>query len=335
MTCIKALHTIAFCFILALSAFAEGTAEIRPTSADNGFLQVWDNGDPNRFFATYEADSFSRLYIHIEDPVNEMIYFGFGSKTHGPANVYYRLRDPSGNIVLGPTALPATGAGFINSYNDAVNGPFQLTGSGYTAITYAPLVQGDYYIEFNPSSPTVVTRTKSVWREFDITVGNTATSSPIDGRVFSMNWDMTTNGSSNQFYGQFYILTNDSIVTRLNPNGFTPFGFTVTTNSNGTSNTGDFSIDRQSIPSFSYFPEYRIFLNDPDSTVYPTGRAAQITANSSNEFACDTIICLDLEFSKSGQTQITLDLNGTPGYQAGTEDVLLFSVASSGRTCFP
>ncbi|NNC96327.1 MAG: T9SS type A sorting domain-containing protein [Chitinophagales bacterium] len=313
---------------------AEGTKEIRPTSADFGYVQIWDNNDPARIFATYDADSFSRLYIHIEDPANEVIYFGFGSKIAGPANVYYRLRDPNGNIVMGPTVLPSAGAGYINNYNDCVNGPFQLTGAGYVATSYVPLMAGSYYIEFNPSDPTIVTRTKSTWNEFDISVGHIPTSSEVKGRVYSMNWDLSTNGSTNRFYGQFYIYSNDSIVTRLNPNGFMPYGFTVTCNRNGTGNTGDFSQDRKSITTFAYYPEYKIFLNDPDSTLYPTGVASNIAATSPNIIECDTGYCISIEFTKQGQAQVILDLNGTPGFQSGTEDVKILNYVNGGQVCF-
>ena len=139
--------------------FAEGTKQLKPTATDNGAIQIYDFNSSTRNFATYTAPAEKRLYIHISNPTNEKIYMGFNQPEK---DVYFRLKDPSGTMVMGPSLVPASGNGFISTYAQAVAGPSALNASGYAALSYQPLAAGDYYIEFSPQSATTPVYVKRV-----------------------------------------------------------------------------------------------------------------------------------------------------------------------------
>jgi hypothetical protein len=96
-------------------------------------FQVWDNNDPLRNFMTYGANDLHRLYIHIQNVNTEMIYFGF---RQDDGDVYYRLVDPFGNVVLAPTLCPATGTGRIDFYKQAI----QVTKPLHTHLQFLVII---------------------------------------------------------------------------------------------------------------------------------------------------------------------------------------------------
>ena len=108
-----------------LALWGEGTREVAPASSDPSTLLPM--GSSTNFAGYDEADEW-RLYIDIEDFTNETIYFGFQENQSG--TVYFRIKDPSGTIVYGPTAIPGAGAGYVGSHAQAVVGPVPLGGGG-------------------------------------------------------------------------------------------------------------------------------------------------------------------------------------------------------------
>lgn len=152
---------LAFYFLLCTTwTFAEGTKQIMPTSGSSGELQVMPNFSN---FAMFGGAEDQRLNIKIKT-IGEKICYGFGDRRdmNGALidDVEYQIKDPNGNIVVGPTLLPTTGAGYISTWDQANIGPTTLAGNtgGYTPLTYSPTMTGDYYIEFNfdytsPGSP--------------------------------------------------------------------------------------------------------------------------------------------------------------------------------------
>ncbi len=325
---------ILFNIFLALNFFssAEGTKQLRPTATDAGNLHIWINISAPRRFATYSATPDERLNIHIKDFTNEKINLGF-KPLH--SDVYFRIRDPLGAIVSGPTLLPfAPAPGYIANYAKAVAGPVPIVGpSGYTPIVFTPTMNGDYYIEFNPVSPTVVNMSWRMIDLFDITVQNTVSNTAINGRLWSKNWDLTCNNGTTPFAANMYVYTNDSIVTKLNFNGIQPISFVVSLNSTGCTNTGNVITDRQSKCGLVNYPSFKIFLNDPDITVYPTGVIGTFTDTTFITGCSDGTYCFDVYVSKPGQVEILLDFNGIAGYQAGTSDVLIIDDVLAGGDC--
>ncbi|MGN6647271.1 MAG: gliding motility-associated C-terminal domain-containing protein [Cytophaga sp.] len=311
--------------------FAEGTKELRPTSADFGFLQIYDRG---RVFATYNAPAVNRLNIHI-CTAGEKIFFGFKQPDN---DVYFRLKDPSGNIVIAAQALPTSGAGFISTYNQAVAGPAQIVGAaGYNAMSYTSLVAGDYYLEFNTGSAVTLPanpangNAQRIFDLFDVTVVDGTTIKP--GRLWSYSWDINTQATTNPFTAKMYILSKDSIVTSIDFNGMQPYGAVITANSTGLSNTGNLVVDRASkIGDFSS-PEYKIFLNDPDHACFPTGVFGSIIAPTVVTGCDPANRCINITVNKAGKTEIVLDLNGTSGFQPNTADRLIIADVVKGVNC--
>ena len=111
---------VVFLSLLGLT-LGEGTRELMANNCNNhGYIQIWDNNDPLRNFATYNCPEYARLYIRAA--AGERIYMGFhvnGGPDRNPTiydDVWMRLRDPNGNVVMGPIQLQNTmGAGWINT----------------------------------------------------------------------------------------------------------------------------------------------------------------------------------------------------------------------------
>jgi len=335
-------------------ASAEGTKEFQPRKSNNCNLEVLN---PNYFtyannigyyFGSYKATPEGRLHISIADPSREKIYFGFGYlyknnviDTVNPIPVYYRIKDPLGNVVYGPQLVPTSGQGFINTYEQAKNGPAAFPGnadSGYSALSYQPLQAGDYYIEFNPDNPTTppaenVFNRNFAFRFFDITVSRD--NQPRLGRVWSKNWNLNANQLSNPIYTKFYIYSTDSITTKIDCNGLRPFGFSVVCNRTGLSNTGLLEFDRQSREYNYFYPEYRIFLNNPDPLIFPDGKTARLRFAPRLSCQNDGNFCVSLVPDRLCYCDMYIELNGVDGYQPNSRDLRFNRFLLSGPNCVP
>jgi hypothetical protein len=66
---------VVFLSLLGLM-LGEGTRELMANNCNNhGYIQIWDNSDPLRNFATYNCPDYARLYIRAA--AGERIYMGF------------------------------------------------------------------------------------------------------------------------------------------------------------------------------------------------------------------------------------------------------------------
>ncbi|GAL83868.1 hypothetical protein MYP_1096 [Sporocytophaga myxococcoides] len=276
---------------------------------------------------TYDAPKENRLNIHI-CKAGEVIYFGFNQPDE---DVYFRLKSPDGSVVIGPTLLPSSGAGFITNFSQAVAGPVQLSPGGYDALSYTSLTDGDYYIEFNPVSPTTITNSKRYFDLFDITVADGNTARP--GRLWSYTWDINTTNADYSFNGKMYVLSTDSIVTSIDFNGIQPFGATISANSKGCTNTGMAINDRISRVGNVTYPEYKIFLNDPDPHCYPTGTFGNFLQKPFISGCDPDNRCINISVDKPGKIEVLLDINDQDGYQANTTDRILSASVTKGQNC--
>ncbi len=311
----------------------EGSRELTPSFGDNGNIHIEAS---NSAFATYstQTDSLYRLNINICN-LGERIYFGFRPSE---SDIYMRIKDPNNNIVYGPILLPqgTAGPGRIDNHTQAISGPNVLNAAGYNPLFFDPTMTGDYYIEFNDGNSTTYSTGDFNFTYFDITVVDTTgafTERP--GRLWSREWQITCNSFTNPFMGTMYIYANDGIVTNIQFNGIMPYLFTIAANSTGTEFTGNVATDRQSKTGNVNFPDYRIFLNDPDSTCYPTGVYGGLTSSSTLTGCSAADRCLNVFVDKDGRVDVVIDLDGTPGYQPGTEDVLLTANVTVGTNCIP
>jgi uncharacterized protein (TIGR02145 family) len=320
--------------VVPFLASAEGTKQILPSDADHGKLQIQPGlmGD----FAWYDASGNSgpvdeRLCIHIEN-IGEIIYYGLGDAMDYGGNIVtdvtYRIKDPSGVIVVGPSPVPASGAGYIPTFNEAVAGPSAIVGAtGYNALSYTPTVMGDFFIEFHFNNSVGSGHDRTKFKYFDITVAS-AGNAAIDGRVWSKAWQMTTDDYGNHFLGKLFVYADDGVVTSINFNSMDPFVFTVSCNQYGCYNTGNFINDRRSVTGNHRLTQYKIFLNDPDPLVYVTGVLGAIVPPILVTPSCTGTASIQINVNKAGNVSILLNINPLPGVQA--EDVTLSQTVVAG-----
>jgi len=323
------LLSILFFMYFTSNLFGEGTKELRPTATDSGSVELNDGSRP--FALESNSDPLHRLYIHINS-TTENIYFGFQAADKIAGDGTFLIKDPSGTVVYPRTNIPVVaGAGYIANYSQAVAGPM-IAGSpatGYNPLTFTPTTTGDYYIEFT-------TKIASYYFNlFDITVVN-ASNQPILGRLWSNAWDLSTRGGEGfKFNGTFYVYTADKYTTSVFFNQMEPYGFVVSCNSRGTQNSGNALIDRQSVDSNNTYPEYKIFLNEPDPNVYTSASIPSMIEDLSviGSPITGSPVKFFLNMSKSGLVEIFLDLDGVSGYQAGNKDVVLVkNIVAGGDT---
>jgi hypothetical protein len=293
---------------------AEGTKEFRPDSTNFGVMQINDLGRP--FALESNTDTLHRLYFHISNYSTEKVYIGFNHIKVASEVATYRIMNPNGSIAKARANIPTSGTGFIKYYANAVAGPkiATLPAKGYTPIVFTPTMNGDFYIEFTTTAPA---SSAYHFDLFDLTVA-TSTANRIKGRLWSYCWDMNLKSYLNRCYTKFYSYSADGYVTQFDMNGIQPYGFTVSCN-----NSGPTSTDRKSVDGNSTYPQYKIFLNDPDPIVYISGAIPLIIQNLE---LVDTPFVgqpakFTIEMTKSGIVEMVIELNGTPGYQSGTEDI--------------
>ncbi|HNW53611.1 MAG TPA: hypothetical protein PKN21_05030, partial [Bacteroidales bacterium] len=211
---------VVFCLatFFCSAVFAEGSREVMPALTSKGQLCL--NRSRN-LFGLYGASPEFRLHVTIAD-ASEIIRFGFG-KVLGDngQDLVFRIKDPAGNIVRPEAAVPTSGPGFISSYNQALAGPLPAAG-GYDYLEIQNLTKGDYYFEFNYSGA-INDANRRYLEFFDISVvkpGNKV----INGRVWSKAWQFWSGSDGystyDKFYGKLMILSDDSIVTQVDCNGF-------------------------------------------------------------------------------------------------------------------
>ncbi len=307
--------------LIPLMVFSEGTKQIVPFDGRKGTLCI----DKSRNdFGFFNAAPEFRLNIYVAN-ITEKFYFGLGKITQNDSTVevHYQLKDPAGNIVIGPSLVPRSGQGFINTYAEAVNGPLPATG-GYNPIGHTPSMPGNYSLEFYypPDSDTTYTYWSYInFNYFDITVVNSA-NQPITGRVWSKAWQFNCGPvpifgppTTSRFYGTMYILSDDSIVTSLNCNGFVGGTFSISSNQWGCSSTGNIAYDRQSRPGFHTIPQYKVFLSDPDSTIFPTGKAMPgiILPVNTTTYCATGSVDLGIKVTQDGIIEILVEIDPNPG----------------------
>ncbi len=310
---------ILFLIVLPFVCYSEGTRQIVPFAGRKGTLCI----DKSRNdFGFFNAAPEFRINIYIAD-LTEKFYFGLGKITmiDSLAVVTYQLRDPAGNIVINPSPVPTSGAGFIQSYTQAVAGPFPSSG-GYSPKLHTPSMPGNYSLEFfyPPDQGSFYTYASYVTFDyFDITVVNSA-NEPIPGRVWSKAWQFNCGmvqapPTSNRFYGTMFILSDDSIVTSINCNGFVGGTFSISSNKTGCFNTGNIALDRQSSTGFHTYPQYKIFLSDPDSVIFPTGKAKpgiNLPITATNNCASGSVD-LGIQVTQDGIIEVLIEVDPTPG----------------------
>lgn len=359
-------------FVLANnSIYAEGTRELAPGNADRAFLYL--NGDLYNNFGRYDGNADQRLFFNISNPDQEQVYLGFSqavSSGHYPCSgakitSYFRIKDPNGNVVY-PNRNSANGqllneiTANVTNKSQVMAGPAPIAGgAGYTPFLFDPsgLPAGDYYVEFSTVSNAPSLGFITAIENWDITV---ATKSPTpqqkSGRVFASNWAFYSpsiscgNNASygwfdRPFNGRIHVLSKEGFVNVVDfkDSGFQAAAFNLFFNESGTNNTGNLSEDRKSVPNLGMsLALQKIFLNDPDRVVYPSGQYGTITV-APELHICEELdyldACILIESSQTGQIEVLIDIDKSEGefiYTQNTEDVLIvFNIDSSGNEAGP
>jgi len=313
LLCIVVFPTVYLC--------AEGTKQVMPNTNSKGQLCI--NRSRNTF-AFYGAEPEFKLNISIAS-TSETIRFGFGQDLGNKSiALFFRITGPSGNIVYAESQVPASGQGFIASYTQAVAGPFA---GGYDYLELIPSDLGDYTLEFY-YQPSYTDNTRHLLEFFDITVTD-ASQKAVNGRVWSKAWQFWSGSDNNsdidQFYGKMMILSDDSIVTQVDCNGFRGGTFSISSNMTGCDSTDDLNSDRKSKVGFHTNPQYKIFLNNPDSILFPTqklnsGILLPVTVNTScTSGGAD----FGIKVVKDGSIRLLIQVNPLPGIDP--EDVQLIA----------
>ncbi|MEI8046639.1 MAG: hypothetical protein WCI92_04610, partial [Bacteroidota bacterium] len=343
--CAKKLSWLRYCILFlvlglftANRGFSEGSKQLIPTGSGTLSLTVYGaesltgNGWRINFAAPGCPEKY-RLHVHIKDYLTEKIYFGFQKGGGGVSCNYYQLRTPGGVAVYTnyqPVPTVATDSGYIQNWNAVNIGPKPLTGNGYLPRIYTPHENGDFYFEFSETvSGTWGAGNTGNITLFDITVVNESTTPKeiINGRVWSRAWQFSDGTYSPE--ASFYMYSNDSIVSKLKlpPNSWSGGTWSFYCNKFGSQDNGNWFTDRKSIRDApaAILPgaaaQYKVFVNDADSFVYPTGHFGQICDASSESF-CDGTVNILVKANKPGSIKLLIDIYPI-GSNPFNEDVTL------------
>ncbi|MEI6684474.1 MAG: T9SS type B sorting domain-containing protein [Bacteroidota bacterium] len=299
--------------LFSSGCLAEGTKQLKPDSTLP--CNLWaQNGPGWSCFGTEICDDDHSLFVHIRH-AGEKVFMGFLAPNMASLNFKIKL---NGVVITTKTILASYGSpGYIQYYSQAVAGPGIMDPHGYPAVTFTPPGPGDYRFDFIVNAPSSIHLAL-----FDITVADTTKLplTPINGRLWSKDWSFE---AYNPFLGTMYILTSDSIVTSVNFNRLEGYLFDVTSTRNGCfPSPAPWSTSCLSLPGNFHYPEYKIFLNNPDSIEYPTGTLGVILGDTVKvSRSCNGTFNFTFAVNKSGIVKLNIEPNLAPGIQG--EDLTL------------
>ncbi|AMJ64098.1 hypothetical protein AXW84_00620 [Hymenobacter sp. PAMC 26628] len=184
----------------------------------------------------------------------------------------------------------------------------------------------------------------SVYDFWDFTVKDNASGVTKPGRLFSKQWAFSAGQTDGVFSAAFniYPLIPSPInvgryyVKKFELAGIAPQNFFrfVSNSMGSTASTTDFTVSRKSQTSELDYPEYLNFVNDPDPAVWPSADDPDLKVISTAAYCNSTggVLEFFLRSALGGNINILIDLNGTPGYQAGTRDVLITQTIPVGNS---
>jgi len=271
-----------------------------------GYLQHNDNEaqiNSNQFLKK-DSPANQRMYIRMKP--GETLYFGVRRiRSNGAENTRLRLEvkylDASNVVQLGGSYfltpqnanegqinLAPNQMGLINTPAEAAVGPRYQAGAAGPAGGYNPFVytasatapERDYWVEFMEvdaaGNDAGVTQRKSWYDLWDFTVRDA--SDEKLGRLYSQHWSFTAAGGTNALstsFALYPLIPNPNFpgtffVKRVSYAGIQPFGVILVANSTGTTAAGNFKLQRKSQNSNIGYPEYKLFVNNPDASIYAT-----------------------------------------------------------------
>ncbi|MCA8832033.1 T9SS type A sorting domain-containing protein [Hymenobacter pini] len=261
----------------------------------------------SRYFLKEGAPADQRLYVRMNG--GETLYFGVRRvrTNDGVNNGRLRLQvkylnatgteqvaftgylEPQTATAEGGVNLAPNQPGFIATPEEAAAGPRYQAGNTTPADGYNPFVFAsapadparDYWVEFmevNASGASQGVNQRKAWYDvWDFTVRDA--NGEKSGRLYSQQWSFTAAGGTNALSSSFMLyplipnpnFNNQSFfVKRVSYAGIQPFGVILVANSQGTTVAGNFRAKRKSQSSNVGYPEYKLFVNNPDPAIYPT-----------------------------------------------------------------
>jgi gliding motility-associated-like protein len=338
------------CLAFFNNLIADGTKQVSPLNNTNGTaLYISPSSSTGSYLG---ALSHQRIQFTIADNNNENLYFGLHPRTFSNfnttlvTNAYYRIYDSGDNLVAGPTLLPTSGNGFIATYTQASSGPNigGLNPTGYSPITFDPSTDGDFYVVLyrsNNGGTNMEITLPITFPFFDFTVA-TALNVQMPGRLWCKKWAFVScdisnvnfpNPLSSSITGKFFGYTPDQFVVDIQfQAGFRPLGFDFVLTDYGVNNNGNFLTDRKSINTNLSTPTfangYKSFLTRPDSVSFPNGQLGS-ALYSGSFLGCLGNYFIPYSIDQSGDVSLVINLDGVPGYNTGTTDVILESYGLS------
>ncbi|MCX7954938.1 MAG: gliding motility-associated C-terminal domain-containing protein [Bacteroidales bacterium] len=181
---------------------------------------------------------------------------------------------------------------------------------------------------------------RRIFEYFDITITDNDNNIK-NGRIWSKAWQFTTlpyfgnaDPFADPFFGKVYVYnTKDSVVTSFDFNGMRPFVFVMSANSSGCFNTGDIINDRKSAFGLHTLPEFKVFLNIPDTTIFKISETGKIVDSIFISGCYPGPYCININVTKQGLIHLYFDLDSVAGYQEGGSDVKITKFVSPGFNC--
>ena len=293
------------------------------------------------------------------------VRYGGGDGTIVKQNTLTRDQNSAGQATLN-TAQD----GVIATAAEAQQGPRALSATGYRALTYTNNTGAtrDFYVEFTQvgeftdagsqpgfndlktSAGTAFTgERRSEYDFWDFTVvGTDGQEKP--GRLFSRFWAFTagtstgTNSFLNRLSATFKLFPlvesiqnpGQYYVKEVELAGMRPLVFFYVTNAFGSNPIGsatDFATRRKSQTTNTTYAQYPNFVNNPDESIWPSAPIPTVSVTPQPFCSSGkTQVAFTTRSAEAGQFDILIDLNGTPGYQANTTDVLLTQSVAAGTS---
>ncbi|NQV03678.1 MAG: hypothetical protein HQ542_13600, partial [Bacteroidia bacterium] len=319
---------------IIMQGFSEGTKQVQPLLSQCSLYLQETFPSPNTGmdnFGCYNADSNHCINIEIKS-TSEKLYMGFGMYFGYPFGFVHCRIKHDGIVVWGEVNLLPNTTGYISTPFQAYAGPDVIDPAGYPPFVFTPNEPGTYVVEFD------VANIYSDLQYFDFTVVDTTVLplKAINGRAWSRNWPFIHNYGLNEgFHGTLYILTHDGMVDSVRYHTLLQCGtFQLNYNSNGClPYPSVFEESRKSRDSIFYYAEHKIFFNNPDSTIFPSGTPGDIIPGSILVTPdCNGHYTIGYESSKSGYIQVFIDIDPMPGVQ--DVDIQIRDSATAGLNSF-
>jgi hypothetical protein len=338
------------------SVWAEGSKNLTPanTGTANGVNQFvgylnHDDGNRSNLFLQAGAPDAERLKIFVK--TGEDLYYGFQripTNTGGNHNnLIVTLRNAAGTLVRRDTLLRDVASnqqatllpqnGVIPSYAACAIGPnigTPATVAGYPALKYTNAgVDQDYYVEISQVNKAGLgaDKAKCWYSLWDFTVYNGTVEQR--GRLHSQTWSFNTGSAAAQVSTDFQLVAlipstlGGFYIKQVDLGRTQGFGWLTVANAEGSTNGGTVFARRRSKLNNSAYPQYEIFVDNPDLSLWPTTTVPTVSIVQENVI-CKGVqpggrLTLKYQSNAPGFALMMVNLNGVPGYQRNTADVLI------------